>query len=410
MSADPTPNLRFARRLTAASGELATDATVRMESTYPWYRQLSADERAWVGLVAQAGISAFLEWVADPQEAPRLTADIFGSAPRELARVISLEQTVALVRTTIEVVESAIDALLDEPDRSAAREATLRYSREVAFSAAEVYARAAEARGAWDARLESLIVDSILREELDPSVASRISALGWSDATPVAVVAGFAPVSDVEGSLDVLRRAARNHELLMLSGMHGEFLIALVGRSETDEHAIRAARLMAPHFGPGPVVIGERAADFEDVGASVRTAAAAVRAAVGGRMLPDRSSSPICCPSGPWPVKNAPASNSSTPAFDRWPPNRTCWSPRRPTWSARRRWKAPRGGSSCIPIRCATGSGGSPTHRLHPHRPARRTRPAPGPDPGPHRGIGRLFVGLLQVFARYFGHMPEGAL
>ncbi|SRR6056297_131096 len=296
---DPAPNLRFAQRLTAASGELATDATIRMESAYPWYRQLSADERAWVGLVAQAGISAFLEWVADPHEAPRLTADIFGSAPRELARVISLEQTVALVRTTIEVVESAIDALLDEPDRSAAREATLRYSREVAFSAAEVYARAAEARGAWDARLESLIVDSILREELDPSVASRISALGWSDATPVAVVAGFAPVSDVEGSLDVLRRAARNHELLMLSGMHGEFLIALVGRSDSDEHAVRAGRLMAPHFGPGPVVIGERALDFEDVGALVRTAATAVRAASGwpdaprpvlvGDLLPERA-------------------------------------------------------------------------------------------------------------------------
>lgn len=296
---DPAPNLRFAQRLTAASGELATDATIRMESAYPWYRQLSADERAWVGLVAQAGISAFLEWVANPNEAPRLTADIFGSAPRELARVISLEQTVALVRTTIEVVESAIDALLDEPDRSAAREATLRYSREVAFSAAEVYARAAEARGAWDARLESLIVDSILREELDPSVASRISALGWSDATPVAVVAGFAPVSDVEGSLDVLRRAARNHELLMLSGMHGEFLIALVGRSDSDEHAARAGRLMAPHFGPGPVVIGERALDFEDVGALVRTAATAVRAAAGwpdaprpvlvGDLLPERA-------------------------------------------------------------------------------------------------------------------------
>jgi len=296
---DPAPNLRFAQRLTAASGELATDATIRMESAYPWYRQLSADERAWVGLVAQAGISAFLEWVADPHEAPRLTADIFGSAPRELARVISLEQTVALVRTTIEVVESAIDALLDEPDRSAAREATLRYSRELAFSAAEVYARAAEARGAWDARLESLIVDSILREELDPSVASRISALGWSDATPVAVVAGFAPVSDVEGSLDVLRRAARNHELLMLSGMHGEFLIALVGRSDSDEHAVRAGRLMAPHFGPGPVVIGERALDFEDVGALVRTAATAVRAASGwpdaprpvlvGDLLPERA-------------------------------------------------------------------------------------------------------------------------
>lgn len=271
----------FLERLTEAAGELATDATVRMESAYPWYRQLSADERAWVGLVAQAGISAFLDWVADPREAPQLTADVFGSAPRELARVVSLEQTVALVRTTIEVVESAIDALVDEPARSRAREATLRYSREVAFSAAEVYARAAEARGAWDARLEALVVDSILRDEMDPSVTSRISALGWSDAAPITVVAGFAPIADVEGSLDVLRRAARNHDLLLLSGMHGDYLIALVGHSTDDQHAARAARLIAPHFGPGPVVVGERALDFEDVGAAVRTAATAVQAAAG---------------------------------------------------------------------------------------------------------------------------------
>lgn len=288
----------FIDRLTAAAGDLGTEATVRMETTHPWYRQLSADERAWVGLVAQAGISAFLEWVADPREAPQLTADVFGSAPRELARVISLEQTVALVRTTIEVVESAIDALFDEPLRSAAREATLRYSREVAFSAAEVYARAAEARGAWDARLEALVIDSILRDEMDPSVASRISALGWSDAAPITVIAGYAPTTDAEGSLDVLRRAARNHELMMLSGINGDYLIALIGRSTSEEHAARAARLIAPHFGPGPVVLSDRAADFEQVGSAVRTATAAVRAAAAwpdaprpvaaGDLLPER--------------------------------------------------------------------------------------------------------------------------
>ncbi|MEY2989422.1 MAG: hypothetical protein RLZZ163_338 [Actinomycetota bacterium] len=272
---------RFAAKLTAAAGDLATDATVRMEASYPWYRQLSADERAWVGLVAQAGISAFLDWVADPREAPQLTADVFGSAPRELARIISLEQTVALVRTTIHVVESAIDELMDEPDRSAAREATLRYSREIAFSAAEVYARAAEARGAWDARLEALVVDSILRDDIDPSLTSRVSALGWAEATPIAVVAGYAPIADVEGSLDVLRRAARNHDLMLLTGMHGDFLIALIGHSTTDDHATRAARLIAPHFGPGPVVLGERAEDFDDVGTRVRTATIAVRAAGG---------------------------------------------------------------------------------------------------------------------------------
>lgn len=270
-----------------------------MEATYPWYRELTADERAWVGLVAQAGISAFVDWVADQRSAPQLTADVFGSAPRELARIISLEQTVALVRTTIEVVEAAIDELIDGPERSAAREATLRYSREIAFSAAEVYARAAEARGAWDARLEALVVDSILRDELDPSLSSRISALGWSEAAPIAVVAGYAPVSDVEGSLDVLRRAARNHDLMLLTGMHGDYLIALIGHCAHDEEATKAARLIAPHFGSGPVVIGDRALEFDEVGASARTATTTVRAAAGwpgaprpvstGDLLPERA-------------------------------------------------------------------------------------------------------------------------
>ena len=55
-----------------------------------------------------------------------------------------------------------------------------RYAREVAFATAEVYARAAEARGAWDARLEALVVDSVLRAEADEAVASRASALGWA--------------------------------------------------------------------------------------------------------------------------------------------------------------------------------------------------------------------------------------
>lgn len=281
-----SPETTFIHRLTAASGDLATDATLRMEATHPWFRDLSADDRAWVSLVAQAGISAFLDWVADPQEAPQLTADVFGSAPRELARIISLEQTVALVRTTIEVVESAIDELLEEPERSAARKATLQYSREIAFSAAEVYARAAEARGAWDARLEALVIDSIMREDVDPSLSPRISALGWSDAAPFAVVTGYAPVSDIESSLDVLRRAARNHDLTLLTGMHGDFLISLIGHCTDDEYSARAARLIAPHFGPGPVVVGERATDIDEVGAIIRRATVAVRAAAGWPQAP----------------------------------------------------------------------------------------------------------------------------
>ena len=46
---------------------------------------------------------------------------VFGAAPRELARVISLEQTVDLVRTTVAVVESAIERLATQYGRYAYR-------------------------------------------------------------------------------------------------------------------------------------------------------------------------------------------------------------------------------------------------------------------------------------------------
>ncbi len=68
---------------------------------------------------------------------------------------------------TVEVVE---DYLHDSPHEL--REGILHYSREIAFAAADVYARAAEARGLWDARLEALVVDSILSGEYDQELPS----------------------------------------------------------------------------------------------------------------------------------------------------------------------------------------------------------------------------------------------
>ena len=52
-------------------------------------------------------------------------------------------------------------------DESVLREALLVYAREIAFATAQVYAQAAEARGAWDARLESLVVNAVLSDHYD---------------------------------------------------------------------------------------------------------------------------------------------------------------------------------------------------------------------------------------------------
>lgn len=269
---------RSAAQLAQATGSLTTAAIRLMEEGFPWYRELGAEERSWVGLVAQAGITAFIDWYNAPTSARASTTDVFGAAPRELARAISLEQTVALVRTTIAVVESAIDEIVDPADRPALREAIMLYSREIAFSAAEVYARAAEARGTWDARLEALIVDALLRDDLDESVIGRANALGWTSQESIVVLAGSVPDRDAEGALDLMRRAARNHGLDLLTGIHGRTVLAVVGRAPD---AARVARLFSTHFGPGPIVYSQPVAHFGLVPDATRTALASLDCAVG---------------------------------------------------------------------------------------------------------------------------------
>jgi len=266
------------RKLELATGVLASAAIARMDERLPWYRAMSAEERSWIGLVAQAGVAAFVTWFREPGEAPTVTADVFGTAPRELARAITLQQTVEMVRVTIEVSEERIDHIVTGQEAPLVREAMLRYSREVAFAAAEIYARAAEARGAWDARLEALLVDALLRGEADESVRSRAAALGWGAAGDVTVVVGRAPEGEAEEVIDGLRRAARHAHLDLLAGVQGDRLVAILGPAADP---LAAATAVAGQFGPGPVVVGPVVADLIAAGMSARVAAAGLRASGG---------------------------------------------------------------------------------------------------------------------------------
>src|SRR5918998_5151813 len=197
----------IAKRLAGVTGAMTTATVAEMESRHSWFRRLDAEHRSWITLVAQAGIDGFVKWFASAESGAPSTADIFGSAPRELARRISLYQTVELVRTTIDVVESQIDELMPRADRPILHAAIVQYSREVAFGAAEIYARAAELRGAWDARLEALVVDAVLRGETDETVLSRASTLGWRSGAAVVVVVGPAPETEPAQALEAVRHA-----------------------------------------------------------------------------------------------------------------------------------------------------------------------------------------------------------
>ncbi len=94
--------------LRTLSGELSTATLKRLDETLPWYREMPPGRRSAVGLVAQAGITSFISWFDDPKSTPWIAADVFGAAPRELLRSVSLQQTLQLIRVTVEVVEHRV--------------------------------------------------------------------------------------------------------------------------------------------------------------------------------------------------------------------------------------------------------------------------------------------------------------
>ncbi len=204
-----------------------------------------------------------------------VASEVFGTAPRELARAVSLQQAVEMVRITIDVVEARVDDLAAPGGEAELREAVLRYTREVAFAAARVYARTAEARGAWDARLEALVVDSLVRGEVGEGLHSWASALNWSS-SPVTVIVGTADGSEPEGLIDELRSIARRARLDLLASVQGNRLVVVLGGTDDP---LAAALQFAGRFGPGPVVVGPVVADLHSATRSAAAALAGLRAA-----------------------------------------------------------------------------------------------------------------------------------
>lgn len=270
------------RRIKAATGRLATAALRELDAEYPWFSELPAQERSWVGTVAQAGINSFVQWYANPGQSYRGAMEVFGAAPPELTRSISLQHTLSIVRTVVKVVEDHSDELAAAGGEQHLREAILRYSREIAFSAAEVYARAAESRGAWDARLEALVVDGLVRGEVDDDLPSRAAALGWKPG-PTLVMVGLTdgPLGEVQSA--ELRRTIRRAAPGALVGIHGEDLI-VIARTDTD--ITELAQTLLESFGPGPVVIGPPAVTLVEVARATRAAFAGVVAAPAWSLTP----------------------------------------------------------------------------------------------------------------------------
>jgi len=265
------------RRIEQATGRLATKSVARMDDELPWFRELPADQRSWVSLVVQAGLQSFVDWLRSPDDVLRLTGEVFAAAPQAMARSVNLQQTVELVRTAIAVTEDNLPGLAGPTDEPIVREQLLRFTRDIAFAAARVYAGAAENRGSWDRRLEALVIDKLVSGSLvgDP-LPSQLAALGWHDAGPIAAIAGSAPDGAPDAALAEVHARTRRLGLDAMAGVHADRLVVVVGGSAEP---LDLARRLLPVFGPGPVVAGPPAKDVSAAGSVTQAALSGLRAA-----------------------------------------------------------------------------------------------------------------------------------
>ncbi|WP_091628106.1 PucR family transcriptional regulator [Amycolatopsis saalfeldensis] len=289
------------RGLEHASGRLASASVAVMEQRLVWFARLPADQRASVLLITQAGAAGFVDWLRDSKEALKLTTEAFRDAPAELSRWVSLRQAVGMVRLAIEVFEEQLpEFAANEAERAALIEGILRYGREIAFAAANSYAAAAEARGAWDARLEALVVDGIVRGDAEEAVLSRAAALGWDPASAATVLVGNPPSEDPPTVVfEVRSRAARVGRPVLLSVQGSRLVIVIGGPTDGGPKERETLSRMSAVFADGPVVAGPTVPSLAEAHHSAAEALSGLRAVVGwpgaprpvrsGDLLPERA-------------------------------------------------------------------------------------------------------------------------
>jgi DNA-binding PucR family transcriptional regulator len=281
------------RRLKQYSGRLATEAVSAMQERLPFFADLEASQRASVALVVQTAVVNFVEWMHDPHSNVSHTAQAFELVPQDLTRRIALRHSVDMVRVTMEFFEEVVPLLArSEEQLTALTVGILKYSRDLAFTAASAYADAAEARGTWDSRMEASVVDAVVRGDTGPELLSRAAALNWDTTAPATVVVGV-PAPDRGGpdgqagsqrASQQVRDIAARHGRAALTDVHGTWLLAIVSGQLSPTDKFLADLLTA--FSEGPVVIGPTAPMLTAAYHSASEAISGMNAVAGWRGAP----------------------------------------------------------------------------------------------------------------------------
>ncbi|NUS45231.1 MAG: PucR family transcriptional regulator [Mycobacteriaceae bacterium] len=284
---DPLPDTLL-KRVKQFSGRLSTEAIGAMEQQLPFFADLDAEQRASVQMLVQTAVVNFLEWLQNPDSDIRFSIDAFQVVPHDLPRRVTLRQTVDMVRVAMEFFEQWLPALArTDQQLTALTEAVLRYGRELGFAAAAVYASAAESRGAWDTRLEALVVDAVVRGDTGAEMLSRAATLNWDATAPATVIVGTPPQEQGVSVVGSVHNIAARHNRAALAVVQGERLVMVVSGELFDGPAgAFLSDLLAGVFDAHPVVIGPTTPTLAAAHVSAVEALAGMEAVVGWRGAP----------------------------------------------------------------------------------------------------------------------------
>lgn len=276
------------RRVKQFSSRLSTEALTQMQDQLPFVGDLDASQRASVQMLVQTAVVNFLEWLQNPESDIRFSLDAFQVIPQDLARRLTLRQTVDMVRVAMEFFEQWLPALArNDQQLVALTEAVLRYGRELGFAAASVYASAAESRGAWDTRLEALVVDAVVRGDTGSDMLSRAATLNWDATAPATVMVGSPPPNQGVSVVGTVHTVAQRYDRAALAVVQGTRLVMVVsGRLSGDASSEAFVHDLLVNFSDDPVVIGPTTRTLGAAHSSAVEAFAGMAAVVGWRGAP----------------------------------------------------------------------------------------------------------------------------
>lgn len=127
-----TPNPRFNPEALVASIEK------RLIEQLPWFVEMPKTRQKSVMSVVANGLSYFKQLLENKADSSLLASQAFESAPRELLRSISLQETLQVSRVIAHSLEEELGAQYQQLIDG--------FAKETGFAAADIYARASRSR------------------------------------------------------------------------------------------------------------------------------------------------------------------------------------------------------------------------------------------------------------------------